>query len=134
MRKMVIESTTDLGRINEELRAEIREHKRTGRKLLKAKAEAEKKKQQKEELEKAEALGLELAHGHQVVGHVEGMIAFVDDDGPRLERLVGKVGRAHLVTAAALGAGVHVEEVLPGKVLDLGDAVNLVIFVVILLS
>jgi signal transduction histidine kinase len=41
MRKMLIEGTKDLERINEELRAEIREHKRTSRKLLKARAEAE---------------------------------------------------------------------------------------------
>ena len=40
----------------------------------------------------------------------------------RLERLAGGVGRAHGVAAAALGAGVRVEEALPGQLLHAVDA------------
>ena len=54
-----------------------------------------------------------------MVGHFISLVTFIDDDGPGLERFVRQVGGAHLVTAAAFGAGVHIQKTTPRKILQL---------------
>ena len=49
-------------------------------------------------------------------------LAQAQDDVARRQRRAHGPGRAGLVTAAALGAGVEVQELLPGEIGDLGDA------------
>ncbi len=62
----------------------------------------------------AAAGGLRQDPGRRLVDGV----ADVADEDLRVERLAGQGRRAHLAAAAALGAGVAVEHLLPGQVLD----------------
>src|SRR5262249_36268277 len=55
----------------------------------------------------------------QVGGPGERVVAQVKDDHLGRQRLAGDPGRALRLAPPALGAGAHVEEALPGEVLDL---------------
>ena len=57
--------------------------------------------------------------GEQVGGLGEGVVAQVQDDLLGGQRLAGRPGRALGLAPAALGAGAHVQQALPGEVLDL---------------
>src|SRR5690606_28325928 len=63
-----------------------------------------------------------LLPGEQVRRDLEGVVALLEDEHLRRERLAGVPGRALRLAAAALGAAVEVEEALPGDVLDLAPA------------
>ena len=60
--------------------------------------------------------------GQQVRGLGEGVVAQVQDDLLGRQRLAGGPGRALRLAPPALGAGGHVQQALPGEVLDLAQA------------
>jgi hypothetical protein len=60
--------------------------------------------------------------GEKVGGLGEGVIAQVQDDLLGVERLAGGPRRALRLASPALGAGGHVQQALPGEVLDLAQA------------
>ena len=64
-------------------------------------------------------LPLLVGGGQQVRGLGEGVVAQVQDDLLGRQRLAGGPGRALGLAPPALGAGRHVQQALPGEVLDL---------------
>ena len=68
-----------------------------------------------------ELLPFLIGGGQQPGGLGEGVVAQVQDDLLGGQRLAGGPGRALRLAPAALGAGGHVQQALPGEILDLAQ-------------